>query len=59
MIYAVVLWIFLWLKSTLVIAAITGLLFNPIHMLIAAVDTVKRVCNTHLNNKIYYLWFIQ
>ena len=22
-------------------------------------DTVKPVCNDHLYNKIYYLWFIQ
>ena len=23
------------------------------------VDTVQPVCNDHLDNKIYYLWFIQ
>ena len=23
------------------------------------IDTVKPVCNDHLDDKIYYLWFIQ
>ena len=29
------------------------------HIIFSPNDTMKPICNDHLYNKIYYLWFIQ
>ena len=38
---------------------VAGLRLFNLHFLRKSTYTVKPVCNDHLYNKIYYLWFIQ